>query len=203
MDRAGFLCGAAISLASAGAPKPTPTPEMRTWDTCEKNPVLPYDRPIDVTMQVLDGPDFHLRDYRGRAVLLNIFATWCGPCNKEQPGLVAIAKRYEDQGLAVIGIDDREEDNDVRAYRKKYGITYPIAMDRRGGFTRALQVGTENISVEFPTTIFVSPNGYLYCYVRGNMAPDELEYRIKKFLVDEPPTATPSPSPSASPTPST
>ncbi len=76
-------------------------------------------------------------------------------------------------------------------------------MDRRGGFTRALQVGTQNISVEFPVTLFITPAGFLYCYVRGNMMSDELDYRIQKFLADEPPMVNPSLAPSPSPTSST
>ena len=47
-------------------------------DICTKNPVLPYDHPLDLKMQMLDGPDFHLLLDRGSAVLLNIFASWVG-----------------------------------------------------------------------------------------------------------------------------
>ncbi len=198
MDRATFVQAA---LAVAASPTPSPTPIKITgnpWNMCDKSAALPYDHPLDIKMQSLDGPDFHLMAYRGQAVLLNIFATWCGPCNHEQPAIVDLAARYAPQGLAVIGINDREEDNTVRAYRKKYSITYPIAMDRRGGFTRALQVGRrDDISESFPVSIFITPQGYLYCYLSGAMSHNELDYRIKKFLADAPPTLSPSPSPSA------
>jgi peroxiredoxin len=172
---------------------------------CDNSQALPYDRPLNITMQALDAKDFRLHDYRGQAVLLNIFATWCGPCNHEEPHLVEAAIKYAPRGLAVIGINDQEEDNTVRAFRKKYQIPFPIAMDRGGGFTRALQVGmrvnADQQSVEFPVSLFITPQGYLYCYLAGMMFPDELTYRIEKFLTDAPPTVTPSlsPSPSASP----
>lgn len=202
IDRAGFLIGA---LAAVASPVPSPTAPAFPWDMCDKSPALPYDRPLDLSMQALDAKDFHLRDYRGRAVILNIFATWCGPCNREEPHLVEASVRYASRGLAIVGINDREADDTVRAFRKKYSIPYPIAMDRTGGFTRTMQIGRAEVadrSVEFPVSLFITPQGYLYCYLSGMMYPDELAYRIEKFLRDAPPvlaSASPSPAPSASP----
>ena len=200
MDRATFVQAGLAALVAGPSPQPAATLTGNPWNMCDESAALPYDHPLDLKMQVLDGPDFHLLAYRGRAVLLNIFATWCGPCNHEQPAIVDLAAQYAPQGLAVIGMNDREEDDAVRTYRKKYGITYPIAMDRRGGFTRALQAGrATDISTVFPVSIFIEPHGYLYCYLTGMMSRGELDYRIKKFLDDAPPF-TPSPSPSPSPT---
>ena len=198
MNRATFVQAGLAALVAAPSP-PTVTVTSNPWNMCDKSVALPYDHPLDIKMQTLDGPDFHLMSYRGQAVLLNIFATWCGPCNHEQPAIVALAAQYAPLGLAVIGINDREEDNTVRAYRKKYAITYPIAMDRRGGFTRALQAGRrDDIHTVFPVSIFITPQGYLYCYLTGSMSRSELDYRIKKFLADAPPTLSPSPSPTPS-----
>jgi len=189
LDRATFLSGL---LAAAVSPTPDP------WDACETSKGLPFDRPIELKMPVLDGKDFRLSDYRGKAVLLNIFATWCGPCNYEEPHLVQAAEKYAPQGLSVIGINDREEDDTVRAFRKKYGITFPIAMDRKGGFTVALQNDMSNdIRTLFPVSLFITPYGYLYCYKEGAMRPDEMAYRIEMFLELAPPP-TPGAAPSAS-----
>ncbi|MGA7747323.1 MAG: hypothetical protein WCA52_10000, partial [Candidatus Aquilonibacter sp.] len=83
MDREGFLSSilAVIGATATPTPKPTPAPSstLAPWDQCIESTALSYDRPIDIVMQTLDGPDFHLLKYRGQAVLLNIFATWCGP----------------------------------------------------------------------------------------------------------------------------
>jgi cytochrome c biogenesis protein CcmG/thiol:disulfide interchange protein DsbE len=153
-------------------------------------------------MDVLDGKEFRLRDYRGRAVILNIFATWCPPCKFEQSFLVDAAARYAAQGLAIVGINAAEADDTVRAYRKKYGIEFPIAMDRTGGFGRALEVGTNLTADELlPTSLFFTPAGYLYCEVQGAMNREELDHRIRTFLVNAPPTVIPSASPSPSPSP--
>lgn len=194
MDRVSFVQALLAVLAV-----PSPTPSENPWDLCTKNPVLPYDHPLDLKMQTLDGPDFHLLSYRGLAVMLNIFASWCPPCNKEQPAIVELAAEYAPQGLVTVGINDREPDDVVRHYRKKYGITYPIAMDRGGAFSQALQAGSHrDIERTIPTWLFVTPSGYLYCYASEEFARDELDYRIKKFLAFSPPTVTPASSPLSS-----
>lgn len=195
MDRALFIQSVLAALAASPSPSASPLP----WDICTKNPVLPYDHPLDLKMQTLDGPDFHLLSYRGSAVLLNIFASWCGPCNKEQPALVELAAQYAPQGLVTVGINDREPDDVVRHYRKKFNIGFPIAMDRTGVFTQALQAGSHrDIEKWIPTSLFITPQGYLYCYISESFSRDELDYRIKKFLADAPPTVTPGPSPTPS-----
>jgi thiol-disulfide isomerase/thioredoxin len=204
MNRETFLYGVAAATA---VPSPqssvihiesaTPAP----WDLWDKSP-LPYDKPIEITMDLLDAgkTQFKLSHYRGYAVVLNIFATWCGPCNHEQPRLVDTAARYASKGLAVIGIDCADEDDAVRAYRKKYAITYPIAMDRNGGFSYGLEVGKDRGNIVFPVSIFIAPDGYLYGTLIGSMGSDELEYRVKKFLADaSQEIATPSPPPQPSP----
>ncbi len=89
-------------------------------------------------------------DYRGKAVLLNIFATWCQPCCEEQTFLTEAANLYADRALAVIGINSREPDNTVRLYRKRYAVSYPIAMDRSGDFTITLENGTHRAAELFP-----------------------------------------------------
>jgi thiol-disulfide isomerase/thioredoxin len=148
-----------------------------------KSGALPYDHPLGLKMRVLDGPDFDLMKYRGTAVLLNIFATWCGPCNHEMPALVEAANKYAGQGLRVISIDAEEPDDKVRDFRKKYNVTFPIAMDERGGFTHALEVPMNSESQEsIPVTLFIDPQGYLYCQRTGGITAGELNYRIEHFL---------------------
>ena len=76
----------------------------------------------------LDGESVNLAGARGKVVLLNFWATWCGPCRMEVPDLVALQKKYKDR-LQVIGliIDDTDEDA-IRAFAKRYGINYPVAI---------------------------------------------------------------------------
>jgi thiol-disulfide isomerase/thioredoxin len=186
MDRGEFLNMLAFALAGASpSPSPTASPAAASdkWSECDVSSALPYDRPLGLKMRVLDGPDFDLLKYRGQAVLLNIFATWCGPCNREMPYVVEVAADYSARGLTVIGVNSREEDNTVRAFRKRYGITFPIAMDANGTFVQVLEVGARSQSdIIYPVTLFVSPKGYLYCDLVGGIGRAELRYRIERFL---------------------
>ncbi|MGZ3498573.1 MAG: TlpA family protein disulfide reductase [Vulcanimicrobiaceae bacterium] len=185
MFRSEFVRGM-IAAATALGP--------RKIDDCYENPVLPYDRPLDIKMRVLDGPDFHLMSYRGYAVWVNIFATWCEPCNQEQGLVQTLADSYFDRGLRVIGMNFRESDDSVRKYRKRYRLTYPLAMDQSGGFTKALESGTSGGNLVFPASLFVTAQGYLDCYIQGSMGNAEMRFKIERLL-ESISTLPPSPTP--------
>jgi thiol-disulfide isomerase/thioredoxin len=194
MRREDFIAGL-LAISATG------NSGSRTMDSCDHNDALPYDRQLEITMRVLDGPDFVLSKYLGYAVWINIFATWCGPCQKEQRFMVNTAKQYFDSGLRLIGIDYLEPDNTVRAYREKYGITYPIAMDQRGGFTHALETSQMSVSMHFPSHLFITPRGHLSCFVIGSLSKQEMLYKIGVLLGIPTPQAPPQPGapPSAQP----
>lgn len=196
--RADFLKSAFSLLGAAGVPTPTPGPkqmEAIPWDMCDQNPAISYDHPLAMKLRVLDGPDFDLMKYRGQAVWLNVFASWCGPCTSEIPNVVAAANEYYGRGLRVIGVNFRESDETVRAYRKKFDIPFPIAMSGDdGAIVEALEVGAES-QIILPVSLFIAPNGYLYCYTKGSMSKEEIAYRVGHFLDDV--TATPGPTPSS------
>jgi len=101
----------------------------------------------------LNGEAISTAAWRGKVVLLNFWATWCGPCRLEIPELIELADRYKDQ-LQVVGIsmDDGEPD-EVRAFAKKIGVNYPIIMASRE-IVRAYG-GVPAL----PTTFVVSPDG--------------------------------------------
>ncbi len=144
--------------------------------------MIPEHRPVEWTMEVLDGPRFRLSTYRGTAVFCNVFATWCGPCRVEQPDLVAFARAYPDD-TAVIGIDIGEEDDAVRAYRKKFDIPYPIAMHR----DRHTVPAVFKQGIAYPTTIVFRPDGSLSCAASGNKSRAWFENERTYALAELPP----------------
>jgi thiol-disulfide isomerase/thioredoxin len=174
-----FLFGLVAAAANSGQ-------AQRAVDQCDHNTALPYGKPLEIKMRVLDGPDFVLSKYDGHAVWINLFATWCEPCVKEQPFIVRAAKDRYDAGLRVIGINFRELDDAVRAYRAKYDISYPIAMDQSGGFTYALETGTTRETVHFPAHLFITPTGVLDCYVIGSMSDDEITHKLDAISASVP-----------------
>ena len=81
--------------------------------------------------RTIAGDSLRLSDLRGRAVLLNVWATWCIPCRKELPELQTLHTRYASQGLQVVGVsvDEGNDDAAVRDFANEFGITYTIARD--------------------------------------------------------------------------
>jgi thiol-disulfide isomerase/thioredoxin len=152
--------------AQADSPTPTPSPlpytalqrERKHTHGIDARLQLPVSRPVELKMEVLDGPDFQLSRYRGRVVFLNVFATWCEPCRGEQPELTAFAQLHADD-TTVVGIDAGEEDDAVRSYRKYFHIPYPIAMDRSNAIVPRLY----RTGLAYPATIVVRPNGTISC----------------------------------------
>ena len=82
----------------------------------------------DLKAKDLDGKELSLDAYKGKVVLLNFWATWCGPCRAEIPSLIRIQEAYKDR-LQIIGMDVDDDDKDkLRAFVKDQGINYPVAM---------------------------------------------------------------------------
>jgi len=82
----------------------------------------------DFTLTDLQGQPWHLRDLRGKVVLVNFWATWCPPCRKEMPDLQALYDKYKDRGFLVLSISD-EESAKVSPFIAERKITYPVLLD--------------------------------------------------------------------------
>ena len=85
------------------------------------------DRAPDFKLTALDGKPLSLAALEGKVVLLNFWATWCGPCRAEIPDLVALQERYKDR-LQIIGLNVDDEEADIKQYVEETGINYPVAM---------------------------------------------------------------------------
>ena len=83
---------------------------------------------VDFTLSDLQGNSWHLRDLKGKVVLVNFWATWCPPCRKEMPDLQALYDKYQDQGFVVLSISD-EESAKVQPFISERKITYPVLLD--------------------------------------------------------------------------
>ena len=102
----------------------------------------------------LDGQPIRLGDLRGKAVWVNFWASWCPPCQQETPIIRALADRYRDAGLVVIGIAVQETSPaDIRAYTERYQLDYTIGFDASGHIYRQYRV------FGLPTQFFIRPDG--------------------------------------------
>src|SRR5947209_8524806 len=103
----------------------------------------------DFSLESLDGKNMRLSDLRGKAVLLNFWATWCSPCKIEMPWFVELQKQYGPQGLQIVGIamDDASKE-DIAKFARDLGVNYPILLGKEF-------VGEAYGGVQFlPTTFF-------------------------------------------------
>jgi peroxiredoxin len=98
----------------------------------EKAEVKTIDAP-DFTLKTLTGEDVTLSQYRGKVVLLDFWATWCGPCMQSIPELVRIQEKYKDKGLVVLGVSmdtlSQADDGQIQKFMRTFGITYPVMRD--------------------------------------------------------------------------
>ena len=137
----------------------------------------------DFTLDTLEGQAVKLSDYRGKAVLLNFWATWCGPCKVEMPWFVDLQKQYGSQGLQIIGVamDDSGKDA-IDKFAKEMGVNYVILQGKEA-------VGDAYGGVlGLPTTFFIDRNGKIIDSSSGLIGKGEIEENIKKALSIQPET---------------
>jgi cytochrome c biogenesis protein CcmG, thiol:disulfide interchange protein DsbE len=107
-------------------------------------------------LQRLDGSGpLSMADLRGKAVVINFWASWCVPCKGEAPALQSTYERYRKQGLVVLGVDLEDFKQDAQRFAKRYGLTYPIVRD-----TKKVTIGRWGVT-GYPETFFVDRQGRL------------------------------------------
>ena len=135
----------------------------------------------DFELKSLEGKNVKLSDYRGKAVLLNFWATWCAPCKIEMPWFVDLNKKYESQGLAIIGVamDDSGE-SEIAKFAKEMGVNYPILLGKD-------EVGDAYGGVQFlPSTFYIGRDGKIVKSNFGIMGESDIEDNIKLALAAKP-----------------
>ncbi len=131
----------------------------------------------DFELPTLDGRRVKLSDFRGQAVLLNFWATWCPPCKIEMPWFVDIQKEYGKDGLVVLGVAmDDTESAKIAAFASEMGVNYQVLL------------GTDQVSDDYgdvrslPTTFYIDRNGNIVSKAVGLLGRQEIENDVKKAL---------------------
>ncbi len=116
----------------------------------------------DFTLQALDGSTFRLSEQRGKPVVLNFWATWCGPCQNELPAIQKAAEHFGDD-VVFAGVDQGEKAEVVQSFADKLGLTFTIPMDADGAI--GYNYGVQGL----PTTFFIDRNGVVQSLWMGEM----------------------------------
>jgi thiol-disulfide isomerase/thioredoxin len=131
----------------------------------------------DFELASLDGSNVKLSSLRGKAVLLNFWATYCGPCKVEMPWFVELQKEYGPQGFQIVGVamDDASTD-DITKFAKDMGVNYPILLGKEAV---GLSYGGVNV---LPTTFFLDRNGKVIAREFGLQSRSVFVDHIKQAL---------------------
>lgn len=131
----------------------------------------------DFQLPALNGGVTRLSDYRGSFVLVNFWASWCGPCRGETPDLEAFYRQHAGRGLVVLGVNQQEGEGTVRSFAEEFAVTYPMLLDRSGGVSDGYRVSTG-----LPISFFVDPDGVIRRIFIGRVEPQHLDALAAEYL---------------------
>jgi len=124
----------------------------------------------DFTLPARDGGNVRLSDLRGQVVMINFWATWCGPCRQEMPLLQQIQAKYEPLGFTLVGINVEPDSAAAMTWLKQVSVSFPILFDQKN--VVAEQFGVQGM----PSSVFVDRAGNVRYVHRGYQPGDEAKY---------------------------
>ena len=170
------LAVALFALAACGAkssPSPTPTGAATSdhsgLDVGQKAPLF--------TAKLVSGQPVTLESLRGKIVLLNFWATWCGPCRGEMPFLQALADKYDKKDFAVLAVNFLEQPDTIAKFTNQFNLKFDVVLDPKGEINRLYGVN------HYPVTFIVGRDGTILAQQSGPFSPPEtLETALKKWI---------------------
>jgi len=121
----------------------------------------------------LDGAEHELTDYRGKTVVLNFWASWCGPCRDETPALQAFFEDASADGVVVVGVNQQEQESRARDFAEEFGVSYPVLLDSDGEVSNGYRVGRG-----LPVTFIIDGSGVIREIHLSSVERDDLEASV-------------------------
>ena len=118
-----------------------------------------------------------MADYKGKVVLLNFWATWCGPCKVEIPEFVELYDQYKDKGLVIVGVSVDDSPEQLQAFMKEYKMNYPVLQMTPDGRERPT-----GRSTAYPTSFLIARDGSICIKHLGPATKAQFEKEIKALL---------------------
>lgn len=150
--------GRTVTVTSQPGRPPQPPQQQAAPDTLSASL-------MSTEIQALDGGNFTLADYKDRTIVLDLWATWCGPCRREVPHLVDIQKEYGGKGVEVVGLtleNPAADEQKVRDFAAEFDINYKVGW-ARADFAMEIMRGNGSI----PQTFVIAPGGRVVAHYRG------------------------------------
>jgi thiol-disulfide isomerase/thioredoxin len=138
-----------------------------------------YKAPNLTTLTNLDGKAVTLSDYRGKVVLVNLWATWCPPCREEMPTLQAFYEKHKGEGFVLIAINQEETRNVVAPFVEEYGLTFPVWLDLK--YEAERKFNTANL----PSSYVIDRNGRVRLMWIGGISESNLEKYVPAVIQEK------------------
>jgi thiol-disulfide isomerase/thioredoxin len=135
-----------------------------------------------LTGELLDGGTFDLAQRRGDVVVINFWASWCGPCRAEAAELVIVAKATRSKGVSFVGVDVRDERDKARAFVTGHSMAYPSLFDPAGRVALDFSDVTPNTT---PATLVIDRNGRIAAVFRKALLREELTPVVEEVAAEE------------------
>ena len=130
----------------------------------------------DFTLEALDGTEVSLKDYKGRVVLVNFWATWCPPCKAEIPDILSVYEDRKDDGFVVLGVNVEESLEQVEPFVDELRMTYPVLLDESGRLFKMYR------GLGLPMSLIVDREGVIQVRHVGFLTADQLERYVTDLL---------------------
>lgn len=125
----------------------------------------------DFTLKSMGGKNLKLSEYRGQVVMINFWASWCGPCRQEMPHLDKLYQRYSSLGFTILGVNVEENSKPAQDILNKSPVSFPVLFDTRNEVSKLYNV------VAMPSTVLVDRNGNMRYLHKGYKPGYEVEYQ--------------------------